>query len=119
MIHRTAPEAEYYFKEGCHILELWNDPADPEVSVARARVAPGVATRCHWLMHTTERYVLLSGEGEVMVGDTGPIRVHPGSVVLITAGRRHWIRNTGTEDLVFLAICSPRFQASNYCEGDS
>ena len=24
------PDREYYFKEGCHILESWNDPADPD-----------------------------------------------------------------------------------------
>ena len=29
---------EYYFDEGCFILELSNSPADPGVSIARARV---------------------------------------------------------------------------------
>ena len=33
---------EYYFDEGCFILELSNSAADPDVSIARARVKPGV-----------------------------------------------------------------------------
>jgi hypothetical protein len=44
MIRRTPPGDEYFFAEGCHILELSNTPEDPDVSIARARVAPGVIT---------------------------------------------------------------------------
>jgi len=46
---------EYYFEEGCFIHELSNDPDDPEVSIARARVAPGQITRWHYLRETSER----------------------------------------------------------------
>ena len=40
---------EYYFDEGCFILELSNSPADPGLSIARARVKTGVATKLHCL----------------------------------------------------------------------
>lgn len=52
---------EYYFKEGCYILELSNDPDDPNVSIARAKVSPGQSTKWHWLTGTVERYVILQG----------------------------------------------------------
>jgi len=68
LIH-PAPPDEYYFAEGCFITEAWNAPADEAVSVARARVEPGVTTRWHRLHGVTERYVILEGRGRVEVGD--------------------------------------------------
>ena len=56
---------EFYTPEGCYINELSNIDADPDASIARARVRPGVTTRWHRLVGTTERYVLLSGAGTV------------------------------------------------------
>lgn len=106
--------AEYWFAEGCHILELSNSDADPAVSIARARVAPGVATRWHCLVDTAERYVLLAGRGRVEVGELPPREVGPGDVVLIPAGCRQRIACLGPEELVFLAICTPRFRPAAY-----
>ena len=40
---------EFATDERCLITELLNDPACPEVSLALARVAPGVTTRLHAL----------------------------------------------------------------------
>src|SRR5690606_21488705 len=62
---RTEHEAEYFFREGCHITEWWNVADDPALSVARARIAPGVTTRWHRLAGVSERYVILQGEGRV------------------------------------------------------
>jgi mannose-6-phosphate isomerase-like protein (cupin superfamily) len=105
---------EYLTDEGCHILELSNTPDDPAVSIARARVGPGVTTRLHRLTGTGERYVILSGQGLVEIGGQPPAAVGPGDVVLIPPGCPQRIGNTGTGDLVFLAICSPRFTAAVY-----
>ena len=109
-------EREYFFQEGCYILELLNDPADPDASIARARVPAGTTTRWHRLIGTTERYVILEGEGTVNIGDEPPTTVHPGDVVHIPPLTRQRIRNTGTNDLVLLAICTPRFDPRNYLE---
>ena len=106
--------SEFWFHEGCHIIELLNDPAEPEVSIARARVEAGVTTRWHSLDGTRERYVILEGEGRVEVGDQPPTRVGPGDLVLIPAGVRQRIHNPGDDDLVFLAICTPRFRPACY-----
>lgn len=116
MIHRAADAPEFYFQEGCFISELANTPDDPSVSIARARVEPGVTTRWHALDGISERYLILSGHGRVDIGDLPPGEVSAGDVVSIPPGCRQRIHNTGDKDLLFLAICSPRFQPSAYRE---
>ena len=106
---------EYWFREGCHITEWSNSEADPEVSIARARVEPGRTTRWHRLTGTTERYVILEGRGLAEVGDE-PLEASVGDVVVIPPGQPQRITNIGTGDLVFLAVCTPRFCPDNYSE---
>ena len=113
-IRRVDAGAEYYTDERCDILELSNAPDDPDASIARARVAPGVTTRWHRLKGTTERYVILEGEGRVEVGDEPAARVGPGDVVLIPPMCRQRITNVGKTDLLFLAVCTPRFRPECY-----
>lgn len=110
----NAACAENLIEEGCYISEWWNSPDDPAASVARARVPPGVRTRWHCLRETVERYVILAGQGIAEVGRFPPMPVSPGDVVVIPAGERQRIRNAGAEDLVFLAICTPRFTPEAY-----
>jgi mannose-6-phosphate isomerase-like protein (cupin superfamily) len=107
------PEQEYFFVEGCHIIELSNTAADPAVSIARARVEPGRTTRWHRLAGTVERYVIVSGSGRVDIGDESRA-VGAGDVVIIPALCPQRIANTGADDLIFLAICTPRFHSDNY-----
>ena len=111
---KACNDEEVFINEGCHILELSNTPHDPGVSIARARVAPGVTTRLHRLANTAERYVILSGQGQVEIDWQPPVDVQTGDVVLIPPGCPQRIRNTGSGDLVFLAICSPRFTDAAY-----
>jgi len=105
---------EYFFKEGCYINELSNSVEDEQVSIAKARVKPKVRTKWHSLNNTVERYVILEGMGEVEIGDSPPVQVSKGDVVIIPAKSRQRILNIGNSDLVFLAICSPRFKEANY-----
>lgn len=111
----NSDSSEYYFDaEGCYITELSNSKADPELSIARARVRAGVTTSWHRLINTTERYCILSGSGVVEVGESTPRNVVPGDVVIIPPMERQRITNNGKEDLIFLAICTPRFETKNY-----
>lgn len=105
---------EHDTPELCAINELCNHAGDPLVSIARARVACGVTTRWHRLRGITERYVILEGRGTVEVGDMPAMAVGPGDVVCIPAGARQRIRNDGEGELVFLAICTPRFVPEAY-----
>ena len=109
------PASEFAFDpEGCGILECWNDVEDPQASIARARVAAGERTRWHALTGITERYLILEGRGLVEVGEKAPERVGPGDIVVIPAGVRQRVSNIGEVDLLFYAICTPRFRSSAY-----
>lgn len=114
MIHSRSPEDEYYFEEGCYILELSNSPDDEAVSIARARVPAGVTTQRHRLKGIAERYVILEGEGWVEVGSEPGKMVGVGDVVVIPPGVNQRISNRECGDLIFLAVCSPRFVPEAY-----
>lgn len=118
-LQRMNLSAEFFTPELCFINELSNTANDPAASIARARVAPGVTTRWHRLRDTAERYFILEGSGLVEVGEIPPHKVGPGDVVLIPPLCRQRIGNTGTTDLVFLAICTPRFQPECYEDIDA
>ncbi|MDP1536513.1 MAG: cupin domain-containing protein [Burkholderiales bacterium] len=113
-ILRAHPAAEILTDERCYILELANSADDPQMSIARARVLPGVTTRWHRVVDIVEHYVILDGVGGVEVGDLPPQEVQAGDVVLIPPSCRQRIANVGTGDLVFLAICTPRFRPEAY-----
>lgn len=113
-IINTPESAEYYFEEGCFILELSNSAQDPALSIARARVKAGMSTRLHRLTGLVERYVILSGLGNVEVGGLPAQPVSAGSVVIIPPRCSQKITNTGAEDLIFLALCTPRFETQFY-----
>ena len=81
---------------------------------AWARVEPGVTTRWHRLKGTSERYFIISGRGLAEVGKMPPRQVTAGDVVLIPPMCCQRITNIGTDDLIFIAICSPRFSQDVY-----
>jgi mannose-6-phosphate isomerase-like protein (cupin superfamily) len=105
---------EFFIEEGCFILEMWNTPEDGEVSIARARVRPGVTTVRHRLKDTVERYVILEGTGSVEIGTLPPTKIGPGDIVIIPRNTPQRITNTGDMDLIFLCVCTPRFVPEEY-----
>ncbi|MFD2111769.1 cupin domain-containing protein [Thiorhodococcus fuscus] len=117
-VHSPREGDEFYIAEGCYILESWNRDEDPDVSIARARVVPGVTTRLHRLEGIVERYLMLSGRGRVEVEGLEPRLVGPGDLVVIPAGAGQRIANLGETDLVFYAICTPRFVQRAYQDID-
>jgi mannose-6-phosphate isomerase-like protein (cupin superfamily) len=106
-------DAEVMTEERCAILESWNTPLDPDVSIARARVAPGSTTQRHTL-DVDERYIVIEGEGIARIGDLEAETVMPGDIVFIPAETPQQITNHGTCDLVIYCVCSPRFTAESY-----
>lgn len=116
LIKHHRPADEFFTAEKCYITELSNSDDDPDLSIARARVEPGVTTHWHRLSGTIERYCIISGQGLMELGDLPPHEVTTGDTVLIPAMCPQRITNTGSEDLVFLAICTPRFKDDIYEE---
>ena len=109
--------AEFWTRERCFITELLNESSLPDVSVARARVEPGVTTERHSLP-VLEWYVIESGHGVLSLGDRSPLPVGPGDAIEIPADCEQQITNTGDADLLFLCVCVPRFEPAFYqpCE---
>ena len=113
-IRKASDVREFTTVERCHIVEIANDDGDQQVSIARARVEPGVTTAWHALDGIGERYIIVAGRGRAEIGDLEAVDVEPGDVVRIPPGTRQRIANTGDEDLLFYAVCSPPFSAAHY-----
>ena len=113
-VKQASAAIEFEIDERCHIVEVANDAEDDAVSIARARVEVGVTTAWHRLTGISERYIIISGSGRVEVDGIEPTDVLPGDVVRIPADAAQRITNTGSEDLVFYAVCAPRFRTDAY-----
>ncbi|NOX41093.1 MAG: cupin domain-containing protein [Alphaproteobacteria bacterium] len=105
---------EFYTRERCFITEILNHPDSPDLSLARCRVLAGVTTELHRLKATREVYVIEQGQGLMDDGHSEQLAVKAGDSVTIPAGHGQRIENTGTEDLVFMVICTPRFEPECY-----
>lgn len=114
-----AAGSEHWFREGCYIKEIWNSESDDDVSVVRARVEPGATTRWHLLEGITERYLVQAGQGRVQLGDGSDQLLTREDAVVIPPGVSQRITNTGDTDLVFLAVCTPRFDPDAYRDVDA
>ncbi|HEX3001633.1 MAG TPA: cupin domain-containing protein [Methanoregula sp.] len=81
-------------------------------SIAHAIVPREESTLPHKLDHSVELYYILAGQGEVHIGnEEAPVKA--GQIVYIPPGARQFIRNTGTADLIFLCIVSPKWEAAD------
>jgi mannose-6-phosphate isomerase-like protein (cupin superfamily) len=118
-IRHADPSKEFPTEENCFILEVSNDARDPDVSIARARVRPGVTTAWHRLEGIVERYVIVRGKGRVEIGDLPPTIVGEGDVVRIPPNVPQRITNVGDEDLVFFCVCTPRFMPGAFIAGQT
>ena len=110
---RPLSRTEVWTRERCFITELVNSVAQPEVSLARARVEPGITTELHSLS-VSEWYVIETGEGRMRVGDLEPFVVRPGDTIAVKPNTAQQITNSGSADLVFLCVCVPRFSRKCY-----
>lgn len=115
-IKKLSSKPEYYTEERCYITEVANDSGDDQLSVALARIKPGTTTTWHKLLNTHERYLIISGRGHVELGNHDPVEVQSGDVVRIPAGTPQRISNISTEDLLFYAVCTPRFSEGCYIQ---
>ena len=98
----------------CELLHPDQVPGAEELgcSIAHAIVPPGRSTLPHRLDRSTEIYYILAGSGVMTIGEeSSPVR--PGEIILIPPGAVQHIQNTGTGDLVFLCIVSPKWQAAD------
>ncbi len=77
-------------------------------SLAEAIVSPGQSTAPHYHRKSEEIYYILHGQGTMLLAEQ-ELSVTRGDAVLIPAGTRHSICNSGENDLVFLCCCAPGY----------
>jgi len=112
MILQNIRDQEY-FRAGdesilCELLHPKNfeNFSGMRYSLAHARVEAGQSTLPHRLRKSSEVYYILSGTGTMHIG-TEKASVTEGQAIYIPPGSIQFIENTGTGDLVFLAIVDP------------
>ena len=115
-IVRSDSRNEKYLDERCFITEILNTESHSDISIAKARVLPGITTALHKVKYTSEKYYILSGTGEVEIDGVISGQVKSGDLVLIPQNITQRIKNTGADDLIFLCVCTPRFEPENYEE---
>jgi mannose-6-phosphate isomerase-like protein (cupin superfamily) len=119
-IVRATSLTEYLTPERCFIFENCGiSTGDKKVSIARARVEPGVSTKVHHLDRVQEIYLITQGKGKVQIGDLEPSEVTEGDVVIIPPGALQKITNNGNSDLIFYCICTPAFTENCYHQDET
>lgn len=113
MLYHSDESSSFYTDERCFVIEILNAPNEAN-SIAQIKVLPGVTTALHRLIDVQENYYILSGNGVMEVEGLQIGEVAAGDVVCIPAGKTQRIHNTGELELIFLAICYPRFTPDCY-----
>jgi mannose-6-phosphate isomerase-like protein (cupin superfamily) len=70
-------------------------------------LAPGKACGQHTTKDREELLVLLSGSGEVLIGESETFQVGSGKVCYIPPQTPHDVRNTGNEPLIYVYCVAP------------
>jgi oxalate decarboxylase len=86
------------------------------VASALVTVKPGGMREMHWHPNADEWQYYLKGTGRMTVFNTGPAAMtadfHPGDIGYVKKSLGHYVENTGSTDLVFVAV----FKADRYEE---
>ncbi len=112
-LRRPKAEDERLTRERCYIHTLVGRGEPGAVSIALARVEPGVTTELHRLRGTDERYLVISGRGRMVVGES-EMEIGAKDVVLIPADVAQCVESLGPADLEFYCVCSPPFTPECY-----
>ena len=97
--------------DNTRLKELYNsekENIEVKHSLAHATVKPGDTKYKHRLK-STEIYYILEGEGKMSIDDETE-KVDAGQAILIPPNSVQSIKNTGSNDLVFLAIVDPAWK---------
>ena len=98
-------------RDGSEIRELLahRNSSIRNQSLAEARLAPGQSTTPHYHPRTEEIYYILSGMGEMRIGDEVRM-VGAGDAIAIPPGQVHQLINRGNEMLKLLCCCAPGYE---------
>lgn len=71
--------------------------------VKRITIKPGQSPSYQYHLKREERWIIIQGRGEAVL-DGMPVLVTTGGIIHVARQMKHRIRNTGTEDLVFIEV---------------
>ena len=110
-IQNIEQTVSFITKDGSEIRELLahRNSCIRNQSLAEARVPVGGQTTPHYHPLTEEIYYILSGQGELTIGDETSA-VGPGDAIAIPPGAEHQITNTGGKTLKFICCCAPGYE---------
>ena len=107
--------SEFWTPERCYITELVNSHKTPHVSLAIARIEPGVRTQLHALSGVEEIYLVRAGRGIIEI-DGVEQELAEGDQAVVPASTAQRIMNVGASDLICYCLCRPRFQPECYAD---
>jgi mannose-6-phosphate isomerase-like protein (cupin superfamily) len=111
LIQKLNDCPEFIAGDNTLLRELLHPDKQPlalRYSLAHATVPVGATSQPHSLS-TSEVYYILSGTGEMHISDETQI-VEPGDAVYIPPDARQYIRNNGSEPLVFICLVDPAWR---------
>ena len=114
----ASGDGEFWTGERCFITELVNSDKSPDVSLAIARVEPGVITQLHLLSGIEEIYIVRAGCGVIEI-DGVEQALTTGDQAIVPASVAQRITNTGSDDLSCYCLCRPRFRPECYVDLES
>jgi oxalate decarboxylase len=98
------------------LADSTNFKAATTVAAALITVKPGAIREMHWHPNADEWQYYLKGTGRMTVFNVGPQAItsdfNPGDIGYVRKNYGHYVENTGTEDLVFVAV----FKTDKYAE---
>ncbi len=111
-----APKASDSEGGYIQIADSSNFKASKTVAAGLVTVKPGGLRTMHWHPNADEWQYFMKGSARMTVFNAGPAantaNFHPGDIGYVRKGLGHYVENTGTTDLVFLAL----FRAPYYEE---
>lgn len=111
-IQKLSACPEFVAGDGTLLRELLHPDKQPiavRYSLAHAIVPVGHTSIPHSLT-TSEVYYILTGQGEMHINDESQ-GVEPGDAVYIPPHAKQFIRNSGTEPLVFICLVDPAWRS--------
>lgn len=114
LIQKLADCSEFIAGDQTQLRELLHPDKQPinlRYSLAHALLPVGQTSLPHAL-HTSEVYYVLSGIGEMHI-DAEAVVIQAGDAVYIPPRARQFVRNIGTQPLIFLCIVDPAWRAED------
>lgn len=113
MFVKSVQEGNYFLAFDhttlCEFIHPARDGVALPYSIAHAVLKPGTASLPHLLKESSEVYFILEGRGVMHINNESATVVQ-GQAVYIPPGSKQYIKNTGTDDLKFLAIVHPMWK---------